>query len=64
MDSEILTREELADKMKVSVSTVKNWERDPAFPALSAGKNQIRRYVLGDVIAYLKTRNEERRDGQ
>jgi len=52
-DSELLTTEELASKLKLSPDTIKLWSRDGRIPTVWLSRT-VRRFVFIDVMASLQ----------
>jgi excisionase family DNA binding protein len=57
---ELLTAKELASALKVSLAAVRAWTRQ-GIPYVPCGR--LRRFVLGEVLAWLRERETQRRGG-
>ncbi len=57
MPDELLTREELAEKLKVEPITIKRWEEE-GLPAYKKGSKFVR-YDLEKVLAWIEKRQKE-----
>ena len=54
-ETSLLTQKELADRLKISVRTVRNFTRRRQIPAIRIG-NKLMRYRLEDVLEALQSR--------
>jgi len=55
---EVLTAQELAGKLKVSVAAIRKWTRQ-GMPSLPVGS--LRRYRLEEVVEWLREKEENKR---
>lgn len=58
---EFITADELARELRISVACVRAWTRQGA-PFLPVGR--LRRYKIGEVVEWLKQREERKHNGE
>ena len=51
---EFLTSQEAAKKLKISISTIRRWERIGILHPLKAGQGKNNRYLLSEIMTVLK----------
>ena len=59
MSEDLLTAEELAERLKVKPATIRQWSRSGRIPSRRLS-HKIIRYCLADVVAALEATSERR----